>query len=302
MLSKKLSAVGLITLALCFCCAFSLKLKVAQQPVNIKIEDYPNALQNKEPVKIIGLYLGTTPIKSGEDFQADKDWLRDLRFMVKNVSDQPIREIILNLDVKTDDTSVDGRRIEIHYGRGYLYSREPSDKVPEVLLAPGQLATFGYNTNNPKAYSPPGKGVIFLGTVVFEDIDKGWYAPPYAARCGTSWCADPDKPYQIGRVVSRQPEAQDGPQVLTVQERYMTEPPLTILNARRTDEELTVEVQNKGGGSFIKIETVLLSNGKCWNHEVYLKRLDKANEHGMLWGFDPDENERRGLHPVRSRL
>src|SRR5262245_35636524 len=41
-------------------------------------------------------------------------------------------------------------------------------------------------------------------------------------------------------------QAQDGPQDLTVQERYMTEPPLAILNARRTDEGLTVEVQNRG--------------------------------------------------------
>jgi hypothetical protein len=71
---EKLSASGLIALALCLCCAFSLKPKVAQQPISIKIEDYPNAFQNREPVKIIGLYLGrrlsnrartSTPIRTG---------------------------------------------------------------------------------------------------------------------------------------------------------------------------------------------------------------------------------------------
>src|SRR5262249_3854637 len=196
----------------------------------------------------------------------------------------------------------------------------------------------------------PVKGVIFLGAVVFEDIDKGWYAPTYAVRCGTSWCADPDKPYQ------RQPQTQDGPQDLTIQQRYMTDPPLALFNARLTDDELTVEVQQTGrapieyveldlgvrvragrnsmtkslnddpenleravlslapqeirtfqfpivgGGGHLKIETVLLSNGQGWTHEFYLKRLDKPNEHGTLWGFDPDENERRGFRVVRSNV
>lgn len=342
---KKLSATGLIALALCFCSAFCLKPKAAQQFVNIKIEDYPNAFKNQEPVKIIGLYHGTTLLKSGEDFNADKDRLRDLCVMVKNVSDQSIREIILHLDLPTDDPKVGVMRIDIHYGRGYLYTREPDTRVPDVLLKPGEVASFGYNTNS---QSLPRRGKVFLGAVVFEDIDKGWYAPTYAVRYGTSWSADPDKPYQ------RQPEAQDGPQVLTVQERYMTEPPLAILNARRNGDELSVEVQNrglapieyfelhiggvrvsagrnsttesqrddpknlgqtelslapqevrtfqfpvKGGGSFLKIETVLLSNGQGWNHEVWLKKLDKPNERGALWGFDPDENERRGMRVVR---
>jgi len=85
-MSKKLSATGLIALAFCLCSAFAWKSRAGQdqRTINIKIEDFPQAYQNKEPVKIIGLYLGTDPIKSGEDFQADKDWLRDLRVMVTN--------------------------------------------------------------------------------------------------------------------------------------------------------------------------------------------------------------------------
>ena len=158
--------------------------------------------------------------------------------------------------------------------------------------------------------------------------------------------------------VPKMTKAQDGPQKMTLQQRYVTEPPLTILNARRTDKELTVEVQNRGlapveyfelevdinirlkagrntlrvslrgdpenfervalslapqeirtfqfpiqgGGIFLKIETVLLSNGQGWTHDFYLKRLDKANEHGVLWVFDPDENERRGMRVVRPNV
>jgi len=155
--------------------------------------------------------------------------------------------------------------------------------------------------------------------------------------------------------VPKMTKAQDGPQKMTLQQRYVTEPPLTILNARRTDKELTVEVQNRGlapieyfelevdinirlkaglnsmskglrddpenleraalslapqeirkfqfpiqgGGIFLKIETVLLSNDQWWTHDFYLKRLDKPNSRGQLWAFDYDENERRGMRVNR---
>ena len=57
----------------------------------------------------------------------------------------------------------------------------------------------------------------------------------------------------------------------------------------------TFQFPVKGGGSFLKIETVLLSNGHGWRREVWMKKLNKANERGALWGFDYDENERRGM-------
>jgi hypothetical protein len=207
--------------------------------------------------------------------------------MVKNVSDQSIREIILHLDLPTDDPKVGDRRIDIHYGRGYLYTREPDTRVPDVLLKPGEIASFSYNTNNPKAYdflighlkndhlySLPTRGTVFLGAVVFEDIDKGWYAPTYAVRCGTSWCGDPDKPYRMGQVrkgatmlkasfVSKQPQEQEGPKDLTISPDYMSVPPLTILNARRTDEGLTVEVQNNGLAPIEYFE-LHLSGSRVW--------------------------------------
>ena len=125
-------------------------------------------------------------------------------------------------------------------------------------------------------------------------------------------------------VVPTMTKAQDGPEEMRLQQHYATEPPMAILNARRTDEELTVEVQNRGlapieyfelevdinirlkagrnsmskslrddpenieraalslapqevrtfqfpiqgGGIYLKIETVLLSDGQGWKHEI----------------------------------
>jgi hypothetical protein len=149
-------------------------------------------------------------------------------------------------------------------------------------------------------------------------------------------------------VVPSKPQDQDGPKDLTVMQDPMSIAPLAILNARRTDEGLSVEVQNRGlapieyfelhlsdrrvwagrnsvserhrddprnleqpvlslapqevrtfhfpvksSGDGIKIEFVFLSNGQGWFQGVWLRKLDKANERGILWGIDHEENRRR---------
>jgi hypothetical protein len=206
---KTSSIIGAVALAAVFTLPIQLRAQKSET-INIKIEDYPQAYHNREPVKIIGLYLGTTLIKSGEDVQTGRDWLRDLRVMVKNVSDQPIRQLILYLDLPVSEPDADVRRIEIPCGRDYWYLREPSDKVPEILLEPGAVISFGYNTNNPKAYSVlaahlqhehkslPSRGSVSLASVVFEDTDKGWYRMRYVMRTSEGWVFDPSKAHLNG--------------------------------------------------------------------------------------------------------
>ncbi|HKQ75841.1 MAG TPA: hypothetical protein VJ810_19245 [Blastocatellia bacterium] len=200
MLSK--SILGLIVSAI----FLSLTINAQdQRPINIKIEDFPQAYQNKEPVKIIGLYLGTTMLQSGEDFQADKDWLRNLRVMVKNVSDQPIREIIFNLDTKTDGPDGEIKRFHIHYGPSYWFRLGPVTKGAEEPLAPGALATISRNTDDTKAYEWTRSQLassrhfqISLDSVVFDDIDKGWYGTTYVMRSEKGWTRDPSKAHLNG--------------------------------------------------------------------------------------------------------
>jgi hypothetical protein len=217
---RKYSGIVLAISLLCICCGFALKPAKSKpraqdlQTINIKAEDYPQAFQNKEPVKIIGLYLGDMLIKSGEDVQAGKHWLRDLRVLVKNVSDQSIRQVILELDLPTNESGSEGMRLKMHFGRDYFYSQTPDAKVPDVLVRPGEMATVSYNRNDSDLYqrlqdslkghhhSIPNKATLFLGAVVFEDTEKGWVAPAYSIRCGLSWCSDPSKPYK--RIASRQ--------------------------------------------------------------------------------------------------
>lgn len=182
---RKISVVtvSLLMLVVCFTLAFLSKKPAAKaqetKTHNIRIEDYPLAYQKKEPVKIIGLYLGTDPLESGKDFQANKDWVRNLGFRIKNVSDQsirevildlelpthegvkdwirnlgiriknvsdqPIREVILNLDLPNSTRTIE--RIEIRYGRDYWYLREPDKRIPEILLRPGETTIVSYDFN-----------------------------------------------------------------------------------------------------------------------------------------------------------
>jgi hypothetical protein len=176
---------------------------------NIRIEDFKEAFQDKEPIKITGLYMGSKEVKSGEDFPAGEHWLPELRVMIKNVSTETIKQVVLNLDLPTGDERIGIRRVEMRYGRDYFNSRTPfDDQAPDVALAPGAVAMFGFNQNKPDLYERfikhihnqhqatlPARGRISLGVVVFEDIDKGWSAPGFAIRTANGWAADPARPY-----------------------------------------------------------------------------------------------------------
>lgn len=136
---------------------------------------------------------------------------------------------------------------------------------------------------------------------------------------------------------------------LLIQRTGLIAPPVSILNAKRDPEGLSVEAQNNstfvveyfefqvGRGSrvmlgrnslsekftkhpeyaktpelrfgpgeirvfrfsapqsaenTISVKVVLLLNGQGWLNGVWLKKLDKADERGLLWGVDKEENKR----------
>src|SRR5262245_32926876 len=112
---RKVSVVSFALVVLSICCAFTVRPKAQQQQtVMVVATDFPHAYLNKEPVKIVGLYLGDRVIESGQQVytRAGNDWLKDLRVRVKNVSDQPIKTIVLNL-------KVGDRLMKMYTGRRY---------------------------------------------------------------------------------------------------------------------------------------------------------------------------------------
>src|SRR5262245_58782997 len=55
--------------------------------------------EKTSPIKISSVDLYGQEIISDQPFQASDDWLRDLKFMVQNVSDKPINQIMLRLEI-----------------------------------------------------------------------------------------------------------------------------------------------------------------------------------------------------------
>src|SRR6185369_4955530 len=188
--------------------------------VNIKAEDFPQAFQNQEPIKIVGLYIGRQAIKSGTDFSENVDWLRDFRVVVKNVSEQGIKEISLSLALPTGDEQIGDRLIGFHWGRDYYFNLEGTKAggytQPDLLLLPGESTSIALTARyydalkdhlahgHESSYTIPNKGYISLQYAVFEDGDHCWHAPRYYVRINGQWQHDPKKPYTFARPTSLQ--------------------------------------------------------------------------------------------------
>ncbi|MGB9181766.1 MAG: hypothetical protein WCB68_21225 [Pyrinomonadaceae bacterium] len=80
-----------------------LKQEAAAQDKVVEIDNFPNS-----PVEIVDLHVKDMNVKLGEKFKLDNDWLRTIRFKLKNISDKPITHISLNLDFP-ETTSADPR-------------------------------------------------------------------------------------------------------------------------------------------------------------------------------------------------
>jgi hypothetical protein len=200
-MSRKIPIISLITLLALLSCSFTIsghRAQGSQAGVNIKVWDH----RGKEPVKIVDLYLGGQLLKSGEDFQAGKDWLGGLTVRVKNVSDQPVKEVILFLEMDTGTKGPHGlqldKRVRIPYGRSYYYSRN-ANVGQDIVIPPGGTAMISYNSNLIQAlrdgsYTLPNRGKIFVATVVFGDLDHGWTGGTYISRDPTGrWAVDQSK-------------------------------------------------------------------------------------------------------------
>jgi len=196
---KRVVVISLAVLVL-WTCSPSLKSKAQEgETRNLTILDLPKVYEGKEPVKIIGAYLDSKEIESGKDFQAGDNWTKDLNFLVKNVTDQTIKEIILTFDI------VEGRplheqdsprtRLQIFWGREYFYSKNPYTKNPERHLGPGQTALIDLGPYREMKGMNPKIVEVYLDAVVFDDTTKAWFLGRYLKReeDGSRWGLDPER-------------------------------------------------------------------------------------------------------------
>jgi hypothetical protein len=95
-----------------------------------------------EPVRIEQVKTNGTPIEFGRSFSTNKDWLKDLTVSVKNMSDQSIARIEINLSFpRPRGTSPDVSTYVVRL----IYGLEPSDPSfaqTQKPLMPGEIANL----------------------------------------------------------------------------------------------------------------------------------------------------------------
>jgi len=199
---KRVVVISFAVLVLWTCHAFTPSLKSKAQEGetrNLTIYDLPKVYEGKEPVKILKAYLGSTEIESGKDFQAPDDWTKNLNFLVKNVTDQTIKEIILIFDIAKDGHSLhgpdsEGIRIHIPWGWDYWYMKDPDPQVPERHLGPGQTALVDLGPYREMKGMNPKIVEVYLDGVVFDDTTKAWRGARYLKKNENwGWDLDPEK-------------------------------------------------------------------------------------------------------------
>jgi hypothetical protein len=138
------------------------------------------------PIKLIRVELDNHEVVSDKPFQSSDDWLRDLNFSVQNVSDKPIKEIILRIEFSLNDQLY---AYPISIGKPYFHVPSPIANTDELLLKPNQSVQFSFNTSHPANYqsflssrersgvsvSEINKAKVYIVSAVFEDTKQCWY-------------------------------------------------------------------------------------------------------------------------------
>lgn len=156
-----------------------------------------------QPIKIIGVKVKKQPIKLGEEFDSDDDWLKGAEVKLKNVSQKEI--VHAEVDINFPDPQ--GTGYEMSY-RQSLGKKPGVDTPPREPISIPLGAEFDFvidekryaeltrfiNTRHPAASIK--KARVMIGFVVFAD-GTGWGA-------GTFYRQDPNNPKQYLPIIPGQ--------------------------------------------------------------------------------------------------
>lgn len=196
MKSKKLLLwLGLITFASIIGCLLGLGINASITSVNA--QDDKKIVQlaySRDPqLKISEIKLGQQPVKFGELFDTDLDWIKNLAFKLENISDKPI--VFLQVNVNFPETRSNGNLMSY----GLTFGQRPdskfsTDKEP-MLLKPGETLEISLDKEKDRIYKfvnerQPIETIhnveLEIGFIIFED-KTAWTA-------GTFLHQDSDNP------------------------------------------------------------------------------------------------------------
>jgi hypothetical protein len=189
---KKIPIISFIVLALCVSCFLLVRAQGPTASVTVRSES------NRDPVQITRLFLGDQELTSGVDFPIGPDWVRDLKFEVKNVGSQNIKTVWLVLYFKGDHSY----RLDFILGKNYWDNRAYYSNPDDITLRPGETAMVSGSpiiygglqqamTRNNLAL--PTRTFVYLQRVVFEDLNSGWFSGRPYHREGDKWVEDSTK-------------------------------------------------------------------------------------------------------------
>jgi len=179
-----------VTFALVIFC--SVTLVYAQEKMR-KLENPITQFAN-QPVEIVSRTLGSENIAEDGTFTAGQDWIRQLRFTVKNVSVKKIVFIEVGLIVERTERAPIRVVFPMRFGAPFWIGTDGRGKISDrnQLLLPQQTAVVSVSESTEKALrellkrydADDLKGVIVEVQEVQFDNDTGW-------SLGYEWRRDP---------------------------------------------------------------------------------------------------------------
>ena len=145
-----------------------------------------------EPIAITDIKVADKAISFGDKLDGDEDWLKDVSFKIKNISDKPI--VYAEIDLEFPETKSSGNLMVYPIQLGQRPGLPNRNQEP-LYLPPGETLDIQLPSkydaikrfiNHRQQMSDIHRGVVRIGFVVFSDM-TGW-------DTGTALRQDPHKP------------------------------------------------------------------------------------------------------------
>ena len=134
---RKIPVASFIVLALCVSCFLLVRAQGPTASITVRSES------DRDPVQVTRLFLGDQQLTSGEDFPIGPDWVRDLKFEVKNVSSQNIKMVWLSLFLKGTPPN-NSMKLDFILGKNH-WDGKNRYFTDDFTLHPGETAMVGSN-------------------------------------------------------------------------------------------------------------------------------------------------------------
>ncbi len=113
---------------------------------NIRQPGGPLTYTNLKVVEVIGFSLGGVTITPGQVFQADDDWLTNLRVKVRNISEKSNSHLRMSFALPEAKFIQDGRKYSMGHSLEYKAGAKVNDTEMKVILPGEEVELVSFET------------------------------------------------------------------------------------------------------------------------------------------------------------